>query len=374
MIHFINENNELKHRVFPLPEGIKKHLKSVLKNYTGDKTVDGYKRLNNILSMNAIKYNEMKRIKNFFDHYNGTDKSTEYTLNGGDEMKLWVDNTLGSATKAIKDDKQAKKDAGIQNAFIKSHEKDRQNRKGKPTVSKVKTNDLGKGIMNNNDIKYESKTIILTKEQCMSINEAKDDTFNLKELESLTSFAKRKRYCIQHLGNPIGRGSSRLVFQIDDEKVLKLAYNRKGIAQNNVENDYYLYQTGITPKIFYSNDDDTLLISEFVLPAKKEDFIKVEGISWDEFLKFIKAEDIFRNSRNYKDGYRYISKERYEELINENELCSRFSDYIGNYRVPVGDMLRIVNYGLVSRDGEVSIVLLDSGFNDEVSRNYYQKR
>ena len=83
MIHFINEggNSELKHRVFPLSKGIKKHLIDPLRNYRGDKTIEGYKRLNNLLSTtNGISYSEMKRLKNFFDNYQGTDKSVEFLL------------------------------------------------------------------------------------------------------------------------------------------------------------------------------------------------------------------------------------------------------------------------------------------------------
>lgn len=159
MIHFINEeNNELKHRIFPLPKGIKKHLLNTLENYDGDKTIDGFKRLNNLLSIeNGISYNEMKRIKNFFDNYEGTNKSFEFILNGGEPMKIWVNNTLNTATKAIHDFKQAKKDAGINNAFIKSHEKNRQSKKtNKPTQVKFKTNNVNKNISNNELLKFEN--------------------------------------------------------------------------------------------------------------------------------------------------------------------------------------------------------------------------
>ena len=76
MLHIITESNkELKNRVFPLPDGVRKILQKTLEEYNGDKTIEGYKRLNNILDMNNISYNEMKRIKNFFDNYKGTDKS-----------------------------------------------------------------------------------------------------------------------------------------------------------------------------------------------------------------------------------------------------------------------------------------------------------
>ena len=54
MLHIITENNDLKNRTFPLPDGVRKILQKTLDNYKGDKTVDGYKRLNNILNMQTI--------------------------------------------------------------------------------------------------------------------------------------------------------------------------------------------------------------------------------------------------------------------------------------------------------------------------------
>ena len=158
MLHLIFEGNQdLNNRTFPLAKGIKKHLRNTLDNYTGDKTVDGYKRLNNVLEMDSISYHEMKRIKNFFDNYKGTPKSTEFILNGGEPMMNWVNNTLNTATKAVRDFKQAKKDAGINNAFIKPHEKQRQIRKDKPTQAKIQTDDVAKKIGDNNAIRFENK-------------------------------------------------------------------------------------------------------------------------------------------------------------------------------------------------------------------------
>lgn len=178
MIHLINEdgNSALKGRVFPLPKGIRKHLLQTLENYTGDKTVDGFKRLNNILSMeNGIEYSEMKRIKNFFDSYKGPTESVEYLLNGGDAMRLWVDNTLGTATKSIRDYKQAMKDAGRKNMFIRHHEKDRQRKSGKPTAAKIQTSNAGKAISNGETVRMESKqshrSIIITENQARQLKE-----------------------------------------------------------------------------------------------------------------------------------------------------------------------------------------------------------
>ena len=91
MLHLLVEgNSELKNRSFKIPKEVRELLQNTLDNYNGDKTIDGYKRLNNLLSMDTISYQEMKRIKNFFDNYGGTDKSAEFILNGGEQMKNWV--------------------------------------------------------------------------------------------------------------------------------------------------------------------------------------------------------------------------------------------------------------------------------------------
>lgn len=158
MLHLIFEGNQdLNNRTFPLAKGIRKHLHDTLANYTGDKTIEGYKRLNNVLNMDSVSYHEMKRIKNFFDNYKGSPKSAEFILNGGEPMMNWVNNTLNTATKAVHDFKQAKKDAGISNAFIKPHEKQRQIRKDKPTQAKIQSNDAAKKIGDNNAIRFEQK-------------------------------------------------------------------------------------------------------------------------------------------------------------------------------------------------------------------------
>lgn len=86
----------------------------------------------------------------------------------------------------------------------------------------------------------------------------------LKSYPIIPTYAGKVRYCKRHLGFPIGNGSARIVFQLDDEKCLKLAKNRKGIAQNGAEYD--------------SADDDSWIVTEYVLPAKQKDFKQCLGI------------------------------------------------------------------------------------------------
>ena len=161
MLHLVTENSELKGRRFPMGTNLKRHLESVMANYDGNKEVEGYKRLRNLISMTdsgGVSYEELKRLKNWFDTHQMAQQSAEYQLNGGEEMRMWVEATLSRATKAVKDWKTARKEAGESNAFIRPHEKDRQNkRKQKPTISKVQTSDAGKAMRDGETVKYESR-------------------------------------------------------------------------------------------------------------------------------------------------------------------------------------------------------------------------
>ena len=181
MLHIIKENKDLKGRRFMIGPNLLRHLTDTLQNYNGDRNIEGYKRLNSLIDMannGGVRYEEMKRIKNWFDTHDKARNTDEYKLNGGDMMRNWIDLTLNDATKAIRDWKQARKDAGEKNAFIKHHEKDRQSkRKNKPTTAKVQTNNAGKSIYNNNAVRYESKeerTLILTEEQLKCLKEKID--------------------------------------------------------------------------------------------------------------------------------------------------------------------------------------------------------
>jgi hypothetical protein len=219
----------------------------------------------------------------------------------------------------------------------------------------------------------KSNRIYITESQFNRLFEAKDDSFSTDELSNIKTLKGRYDYCVQHLGNPIGRGSSRAVFQIDDETVLKLAINKKGIAQNNQENDGYLQQLGIVPLIKGYNNDDLWLVSEFVLPAKEQDFTETLGISFDTFCRFITASNFYRFGRGECRPSVSLDKDKYVYLVDNNEDLQAFDEYIGDFNPPIGDLQRIANYGLCMRDGYPTIVLLDSGLSEDIYDTYYKR-
>jgi|TARA_R110000803_G_scaffold76649_2_gene141347 hypothetical protein len=121
-------NSQLDDKYWNCPDYVLNTLGNAVKMYEslkvkGGKT-EGYERAKGILVEKSITYKQMKRIKNWFDSFEGKWDDTEFKLNGGKTMHNWVNGTLGNATKSIKSIKDAQKDTNPENTHIKSHEKD----------------------------------------------------------------------------------------------------------------------------------------------------------------------------------------------------------------------------------------------------------
>ena len=63
-------------------------------------------------------------FKNFFDNFKGNQDELPFILNGGFEMKNWVNNELRKMREFNKMTKTNKMNAGMQNQFIDTHTKD----------------------------------------------------------------------------------------------------------------------------------------------------------------------------------------------------------------------------------------------------------
>lgn len=116
-------NSSLKGYSWDLPDELHSHLKRTMNAYKGDKNVDGYKRLNGLINEPKVSYEQLKRIKNFFDNHSTQD--TEFILNGSRKMRDWVNRTLGTARDNISKVKDVQKNSStaIDNTHIKSHTK-----------------------------------------------------------------------------------------------------------------------------------------------------------------------------------------------------------------------------------------------------------
>lgn len=201
-----------------------------------------------------------------------------------------------------------------------------------------------------------------------ALYEAMMDGFSFDNLKG-KSFADKIKYCKQMFGGQIGGGSSRIVFQIDDQWVLKLARNNKGVAQNQEEYRIAadLYATSLSVNVDEKRSDTEnyeWLVSEYVLPAKQQDFKQCYGIDWKDIVSFI--EDLTRGGQHEGDFF-----DKYSENEDATDLLNELHDYYANFDSSIADACRICNWGLTNRNGYPELVLLDTGASMDVIRKYY---
>ena len=120
-------NSALEGKYWNCPPYVRNCLSTAVKRYESlnkdGKQTEGYKRAKGILENNKIEYKQMKRIKNWFDKFEGDHNDIEYRLNGGKTMNNWIDSSLNREVQAIKGPKKIKMETGMANQFLKNHEK-----------------------------------------------------------------------------------------------------------------------------------------------------------------------------------------------------------------------------------------------------------
>lgn len=128
--------------VVEFPEDKREHMRLCFhKVPDADDSTDGYKRNKELQGQQTIDYKQLKRIKNFFDSFQGNQQDHSFILNGGVEMKNWVNDQLRRMRDGIHMTKKNKSETGMDNQFIKNHEKKdfidvRKSQEHKNTVSK----------------------------------------------------------------------------------------------------------------------------------------------------------------------------------------------------------------------------------------------
>lgn len=191
----------------------------------------------------------------------------------------------------------------------------------------------------------------------------------LPEFLKIKSFSGKIEYAKQYLQR-IGSGSGRIVYDIDGQKVLKLARNPKGIAQNAEESgmgrDYYI--AGTVTEVFEAADDDSWLIAEKAKKVNENRIKQLTGIpSLSELYYYL------RNFIEENKGRRRIFgiDDDIKAVLDENEFAQSLKDLIAGYNQSAGDMSKPSSYGEVVRNGIPTIVMTDYGLSDEVYASYY---
>lgn len=202
-------------------------------------------------------------------------------------------------------------------------------------------------------------------------NLIKDDypqSFNMDEFKSLNKFTERVKYCDQHL-KKISAGSGRIVYMIDNTKVLKLAKNQKGVAQCEVEiqwgGDYYF--KSILADVIDSHDDGLWVEMELAKKVSELQFKAMIGVNIYNFGMFLRN----RKQENNGKPKLFTLDPKLEELLNENEFAQSVFEFIDAANAEPGDLGRTSSYGIVKRDGHDTIVIVDFGLTNDVYSTYY---
>lgn len=180
------------------------------------------------------------------------------------------------------------------------------------------------------------------------------------------------KYCEQNLTR-IAQGSSRIVYKIDEQKVLKLAKNEKGIAQNVNESNYLIQSTfgDVVTKMYRVDSDDKWIIMEYAKKITPTRFKELTGVSLKEVELWLKYSMAKHQGKIYRD---FAFNDNVKQLIKkyeDMEFMQNLFSFSVEFNMEWGDFLRISSYGEVIRNGKPTIVLTDFGFTTATYQNHY---
>jgi hypothetical protein len=194
--------------------------------------------------------------------------------------------------------------------------------------------------------------------------------WDMEHFKNLPSYKKRIRYAKEKLGR-LGSGSARVVFDIDEDKVFKLAKNSKGLAQNDLESD--ISATGwydFVARVFDADPNNLWIESEKATKMKKSDFKKLTGFKFDDWTNTLLQRT--RELQGDRGGIFFAAPENYDEIL-EDELFNNIISFIMDYDIVPGDFARISSWGIVNREGHEVPVLIDYGISKSIYNDYYVK-
>jgi hypothetical protein len=196
-------------------------------------------------------------------------------------------------------------------------------------------------------------------------------SWNIEEFKNLKSFNQRIKYCEEHLTR-ISSGSSRIVYKIDEVKVLKLAKNKKGIAQNEVEIEYsndYMWDS-VVAQVFDYDENYLWLEMELARKLTTSAFKNITGFSFFDYSDALQYTYDMAFPRKSK-GFKRDRPSNYDDMF-EQEFIADILGLIGSYdNIIVGDLKKTSSYGLVNRNGEDQVVMIDYGLTSDVYDSFY---
>lgn len=183
------------------------------------------------------------------------------------------------------------------------------------------------------------------------------------------SFKKRVDYAKQ-MALKLGSGSSRIAFEIPYEgrkTVLKVAKNKKGVAQNKAEYDiltdgYYSKLEIFIPCIDADERGFTWIHTEYASKATVSGFVKECGLTPDQLVNYATNQ----NRHKYKSAARWEHTYDESNINYESPLINDMIELAHSDMIDIHDCSRIANWGIY----QGQYVIIDAGFNDDTKKLY----
>ena len=202
-----------------------------------------------------------------------------------------------------------------------------------------------------------------------------------KQYQRGTSFKSRLAYALDR-AKKIGAGSSRVAVTIEYQgrpTVLKIAKNTRGLGQNSAEasilSDGYARQMGILiPLIDYDkqNPEPTWIQTELAQRVSKKQLCAI--MKCDNLVQLTAMARAIKGVGKYQQNYADFVKSRLthkseQDIETMTEYANKLADLDSQFDVRLGDLSREANWGIYQ--GEP--VVIDVGFTDNVSKQYYSR-
>ena len=172
-------------------------------------------------------------------------------------------------------------------------------------------------------------------------------TFSMDEFSRINSYAGKLRYADAHL-TKLASGSGRTVYQIDNEKVLKIAKNGKGVAQNQIEAEPFLQKYDLTARVFESDSRGLYLEMELAKKVGRKRFEQLTGVTIEDLADYLRYE----NQRHQVRACAFCVNHSPEFIakMSNNEFVGSLSSLNADYDFKTGDEGRLSTWGEVLRD------------------------
>lgn len=191
------------------------------------------------------------------------------------------------------------------------------------------------------------------------------------------SFKKRLEHAKQK-AQRVGGGSSRVAFIIKYEgrdTVLKIAKNKKGLAQNYQESTMLrtadvLGSSGtvVVPMIDHdeTNEDPSWIHVEYARKLKSEqEFERLTGYKLSMLLDYAAQQFGNRSVKFFR--HKEFPDDWKEKLWEEDSYASELLNFIGNTELHLPDLYRYSNWGVYKNKP----VIIDLGLDETVYKQYY---